>query len=42
MTHGEIWWVDFGIPIGSLPAYRRPVIIMQNELGSDYSSNGAC
>ncbi|MGI5068364.1 hypothetical protein [Treponema denticola] len=25
MTRGEIWWVDFGIPIGSLPAYRRPV-----------------
>ena len=31
MTRGEIWWVDFGIPIGSLPAYRRPVIIMQKE-----------
>ena len=42
MTRGEIWWVDFGIPIGSLPAYRRTVIIMQNERCSDYSSNGAC
>lgn len=42
MTRGEIWWVDFGIPIGSLPAYRRPVIIMQKERCSDYSSNGAC
>lgn len=31
MTHGEIWWVDFGIPIGSLPGYKRPVIIMQKE-----------
>ncbi|UTC62659.1 type II toxin-antitoxin system PemK/MazF family toxin [Treponema sp. OMZ 787] len=31
MTHGEIWWVDFGIPTGSLPGYKRPVIIMQKE-----------
>lgn len=31
MTRGEIWWVDFGIPVGSLPAYRRPVIVMQHE-----------
>jgi hypothetical protein len=25
MTCGEIWWVDFSISVGSLPAYRRPV-----------------
>jgi len=31
MTHGEIWWVDFGVPTGSLPGYKRPVIIMQKE-----------
>ena len=31
MMRGEIWWVDFGIPVGSLAAYRRPVIVMQNE-----------
>ena len=31
MTHGEIWFVDFGIPAGSLPAYRRPVVIFQND-----------
>ena len=31
MTHGEIWWVDFGIPVGCLPGYKRPVIIMQKE-----------
>ena len=32
MTHGEIWLVDFGIPVGSLPAKLRPVVIMQNDL----------
>lgn len=31
MTHGEIWWVDFGVPIGSLPGYRRPAIVMEND-----------
>lgn len=31
MTRGELWWVDFGIPFGSEPGYKRPVIIMQND-----------
>lgn len=32
MTHGEIWIIDFGIPAGSLPAKKRPAVIMQNDL----------
>jgi len=31
MTRGEIWWLDFGIPFGSEPGFRRPVIILQND-----------
>jgi mRNA interferase MazF len=31
MTRGEIWWVDYGIPYGSEPGYRRPVIILQSD-----------
>ena len=31
MTRGEIWWADFGIPFGSEPGYKRPVIIIQND-----------
>jgi mRNA interferase MazF len=31
MTRGELWWADFGIPFGSEPGYRRPVIIIQND-----------
>ncbi|GHU30749.1 mRNA interferase [Spirochaetia bacterium] len=31
MTRGEIWWVDYGIPYGSEPGFRRPVIILQND-----------
>lgn len=32
MTRGEIWWVDFGIPLGSEVGFRRPVIILQNDV----------
>ncbi len=32
MTRGEIWWVDFGIPFGSEVGFRRPVIILQNNV----------
>ncbi len=31
MTRGEIWWADFGIPFGSEPGFRRPVLIIQND-----------
>jgi mRNA interferase MazF len=31
MMRGELWWADFGIPFGSEPGYKRPVIIMQND-----------
>lgn len=31
MTRGELWWVDYGIPFGSEPGYKRPVIILQND-----------
>jgi mRNA interferase MazF len=39
MTRGEIWWVDYGIPYGSEPGYRRPVIIMQNDFFNDSKIN---
>lgn len=32
MTRGEIWWVDFGIPLGSEVGFKRPVIILQNNV----------
>ena len=32
MTHGEIWLIDFGEPLGSLPSKLRPAVIMQNDL----------
>ncbi len=32
MTHGEIWTIDFGIPVGSLPSKIRPAVVMQNDV----------
>lgn len=32
MTRGEIWWVDFGLPLGSEVGFKRPVIILQNNV----------
>ncbi|MDR0290304.1 MAG: type II toxin-antitoxin system PemK/MazF family toxin [Treponema sp.] len=31
MIRGELWWADFGLPFGSEPGYKRPVIIIQND-----------
>jgi mRNA interferase MazF len=31
MIRGELWWADFGIPFGSEPGFRRPVLIIQNN-----------
>ncbi|MDR0303475.1 MAG: type II toxin-antitoxin system PemK/MazF family toxin [Chitinispirillales bacterium] len=35
MTRGEIWWVDFGDPIGSEPGYKRPAFVIQNNKLND-------
>lgn len=31
MTRGDVYMLDFGIPIGSEPGMRRPVVIIQSE-----------
>ena len=31
MTRGEIWWADLGVPCGSEPGFRRPVLIVQAD-----------
>jgi predicted DNA-binding protein len=28
MTRGELWWADLGLPRGSAPALRRPVLVV--------------
>lgn len=29
---GEIWLCDFGVPFGSEPGFRRPVLVIQNDV----------
>ena len=31
MTRGEIWWADLGVPFGSEPGFRRPLLIVQAD-----------
>jgi mRNA interferase MazF len=31
VTRGEIWWVDFGQPIGSQPGYLRPAVVISSD-----------
>jgi mRNA interferase MazF len=35
MKRGEIYWTDFGEAVGSRPAFRRPVVIVQDNLYND-------
>ena len=28
---GELWWADLGLPFGSEPGYRRPVLVIQSD-----------
>ncbi len=32
MRRGEVWWADLGEPKGGGPAFRRPVVIVQDDL----------
>lgn len=31
MLRGELWWADLGLPRGSAPALRRPVVIISAD-----------
>ncbi len=31
MTRGEIWLVDFGVPLGSEAGYRRPAVVVPKK-----------
>lgn len=29
--HGQIWWADLDLPVGSAPGYRRPVLVVSSD-----------
>jgi mRNA interferase MazF len=31
VERGDVWWVDFGEPLGSEPGYRRPALIVSSD-----------
>lgn len=31
VRRGEVWWADLGVPAGSEPGYRRPVLVVQAD-----------
>lgn len=31
VKRGELWWVDFGEPMGSAPGYRRPTAVVSSD-----------
>ncbi len=31
MRRGELWWADLGVPVGSAPGYRRPVLVVSSD-----------
>jgi mRNA interferase MazF len=31
IRRGDLFWVDLGIPMGSEPGFRRPVIVIQDD-----------
>lgn len=32
MYRGELWWANLPNPVGSEPGYRRPVLIVQDDI----------
>ena len=37
IRRGELWWASLPDPTGSMPGYRRPVVIVQ---ANDFNSSG--
>ena len=31
ISQGEVWWAEVGLPIGSEPGFRRPVVVVQGD-----------
>ena len=31
MRRGELWWADLGVPVGSAPGCRRPVLVVSSD-----------
>ena len=34
IRRGDLYWFDFGVPRGSVPGYRRPIVVIQNDIAN--------
>jgi mRNA interferase MazF len=32
IAQGDVFWLDFGVPRGSDPGFRRPFVVVQNDV----------
>jgi len=32
IQQGDLFWAYFAIPVGSVPGYRRPIVVVQNNV----------
>ncbi|MCF0242553.1 MAG: type II toxin-antitoxin system PemK/MazF family toxin [Treponema sp.] len=32
MMCGDVYWIDLGVPFGSEPGFRRPCVVIQNDI----------
>lgn len=32
INQGDVFWIDIGEPVGSAPGYRRPCVVIQNNV----------
>ncbi|WP_071591951.1 type II toxin-antitoxin system PemK/MazF family toxin [Baaleninema simplex] len=39
MYRGEIWWANLPNPVGSEPGYRRPVLVIQDDVFNESRIN---
>ena len=44
IRQGDVFWIDLPTPVGSEPGYRRPVVVVQNDLfnGSELATVVVC
>lgn len=38
LKRGQIYYADLGDPVGSVQGWRRPVIVLQNDVGNEHST----
>lgn len=43
LSQGDIWWAELGLPTGSGPGFRRPVVVVQgNSLNRSRLATTVC